>query len=245
MHRTVFGEQSLHPAECEALRMRRVALEAVEDDQARLGRGGQNVAKRMNNTDIAFERGFRVVVDRGFGEPQAPAVIALANPLRQRGLPASGLANEKARAAPIEAVEHFGARVIARQRRQAGNPAANIGHKLAARAVEGFPIVPIVRMVAQIELATQLSKHARKVERSAGPFGVRNGNEAGPEALGLFGIARPQNILAIAKRVVMIARRRGLEVEPHQSHLAKELHRRGIAGVAFVAKRIGAPQAVE
>ena len=35
--RTIFGEQRLHPAVREALRARRVAFEAVEHDQARLG----------------------------------------------------------------------------------------------------------------------------------------------------------------------------------------------------------------
>ena len=53
-------------------------------------------------------------------------------------------------------------------------------------------------MVAQIELAAQLGKQARKVERSAGPIGVRNRNKAGPKTLGLFGIAGPQNILAVS-----------------------------------------------
>src|SRR5271157_1231639 len=100
-------------------------------------------------------------------------------------------------------------------------------------------------MVAQIELAAQLGKQARKVERSAGPIGVRNRYKVGPKAFGLFGIAGPQNILAVSKRVVVIARRRGLEVEAHQSHAAKELQRGGVAGVAFVTKFVGAAQARE
>jgi hypothetical protein len=45
--------------------------------------------------------------------------------------------------------------------------------------------------------------------------------------------------------VVVIARRRGLEVEAHQSHAAKELQRGGVAGVAFVTKFVGAAQARE
>ena len=100
-------------------------------------------------------------------------------------------------------------------------------------------------MVAQIELAAQIGKQARKVERSAGPIGVSNRNKAGPKAFGFFGIAGPQDILAISKRVVMIARRRSLEVEAHQSYAAKELQRGGVAGVAFVTKFVGAAQALE
>ena len=100
-------------------------------------------------------------------------------------------------------------------------------------------------MVAQIELAAQLGKQARKVERSAGPIGVRNRNKAGPKTLGLFGIARPQNILAVSKRVVLIARWRGLEVEAHQSYAAKELQCGGVAGVASVTKLVGATEARE
>jgi hypothetical protein len=44
-------------------------------------------------------------------------------------------------------------------------------------------------MVAQIELVAQVGEQALKVERSAHPFGVRSGNEAGPEALSLVGVA--------------------------------------------------------
>ncbi len=95
-------------------------------------------------------------------------------------------------------------------------------------------------MVAQIEFIAQLGKQARKVERSARPVGVRNGNKAGPKALGLVGIAGPQNVLAVAKRMIMIARRRGLEVEAHQSQAAKELNRGAVAGVAFVTKLVRA-----
>ena len=100
-------------------------------------------------------------------------------------------------------------------------------------------------MVAQTELAAQLGKQARKVERPAGPIGIRNRNKAGPKAFGLFSIARPQYILAVSKRVVVVARRCGLEVEAHQSHAAKELQSGGVAGVAFVTKFVGAAETRE
>ena len=61
-------------------------------------------------------------------------------------------------------------------------------------------------MVAQIELVPQLGKQARTVERSACPVGVRNGDKAGPKAFGIVGIARSENVLTVAKRVIMIAR---------------------------------------
>ena len=81
--RTVFGEQRPHPALREALRGRREAFETVEDDQARLGRCGQNFAKRISDTDFALERGLRVAVDRGLSNPYAPAIVRLADLLRE------------------------------------------------------------------------------------------------------------------------------------------------------------------
>jgi hypothetical protein len=68
----------------------------------------------MSDTDIALERSFGVAVDRGLGKPYAPAVIRLADLLRHGGLPASRLADEKACAIPVEAIEHLGAGFIAR-----------------------------------------------------------------------------------------------------------------------------------
>ena len=57
----------------------------------------------------------------------------------------------------------------------------------------------------QIEFVTQLDKQACQIDRAARPVGVRHGNKASPQALCLFRVAGPQNGLAVAERVIMIA----------------------------------------
>ena len=86
----------------------------------------------MSDIDVALKCRFRIVVYSDVGEPKTPAVSHLADLLRQRRLSASGLADEKAYAVPLEAIEHRGAGLMARQRSQARNLAMNIRHKLAA-----------------------------------------------------------------------------------------------------------------
>ena len=86
----------------------------------------------MGETDFALEGRFRIMVDRRLGEPEAPIIIRLADLLGQSGLPASGLADEKACPVPIKTIEHFGTCLAARQRGQVRNLAADVSHELAA-----------------------------------------------------------------------------------------------------------------
>src|SRR6266481_4863019 len=103
----------------------------------------------------------------------------------------------------------------------------------------------MVGMIMQIELVTQLNKQAGQIDRPARPVGIGNGNKAGPQTRGLVSVAGPQNVLAVAERVIMIAGWRCLEVEAHQPYAAKKLHRGAVAGVSFVSKLVRAIQARE
>jgi hypothetical protein len=80
-------------------------------------------------------------------------------------------------------------------------------------------------MVAQIKLIAQLGKQTGQIDGSARPLCVGDRDETGPKALGFVGVTGPQNALAVAKRMILIARWCVLEIEAQQSDAAKEPNR--------------------
>src|ERR1700737_3535502 len=94
-------------------------------------------------------------------------------------------------------------------------------------------------------MVTQLNKQGGQINRPARPVGIGNRNKAGPQTRGLVSVTGPQNVLAVAERVIMIAGWRRLEVAAHQPYAAKKLHRGAVAGVPFVSKLVRATQAPE
>ena len=83
------GKQVLHEAECEAQRARRIMLDAVENDEARLGQRGQNLNERMADVDAALEFSGGIIVQRVLRDPRDALVARLPDFLGQRRLAAA------------------------------------------------------------------------------------------------------------------------------------------------------------